>query len=209
MKQVPQISIQQAVAMVKPGDTLLVGGFGMTGYPVHLVHALAETGVGGLTYVANNVGEVGLGGGRLVRSGQLRKAVGSFFTSNPEAVAAAQAGKLEVTLIPQGSLAEALRAGGAGIGGFFTPTAAGTVIGEKCETKLIDGKTHVFVPGIRGNIAFIRAWRADTAGNLVYRMTEQNFNKAMATAADLVIAEVEQIVPVGEIDPNQVHTPGC
>ncbi len=209
MKQVPQISLKQAVAMVKPGDTLLVGGFGMTGSPVHLVHALAETGVNGLTYVANNVGEVGLGGGRLVRSGQLKKAIGSFFTSNPEAVAAAQAGKMLVELIPQGSLAEALRAGGAGIGGFFTPTAAGTVIGEKSETKLIDGKTHVFVPGLRGNVAFIRAWKADTAGNLVYRMTEQNFNKAMATAADLVIAEVEKIVPVGEIDPNQIHTPGC
>ena len=141
--------------------------------------------------MANNVGEVGLGGGRLVRTGQLKKAIGSFFTSNPEAVAAAQAGTLEVELIPQGTLAEALRAGGAGIGGFYTPTSAGTVIGEKHETKLIDGKMHVLVPGLRGNVAFVRAWKADTAGNLVYRMTEQNFNKAMATAADLVIAEAE------------------
>jgi len=209
VKRVPQISLEQAAAMVKTGDTILVGGFGMTGNPVHLLHALAATGVRELVYVANNVGEVGLGGGLLLRRGQIRKAIGSFFTSNPEAVAAAQQGKLEVELLPQGSLAEALRAGGAGIGGFFTPTSAGTVIAEKAETRILDGKPHVFVPGLRGNVAFLRAWKADTAGNLVYRMTEQNFNKAMATAADLVIAEVETIVPVGEIDPNQVHTPGC
>jgi len=209
VKEVPQISLQEAVAFVKSGDTILVGGFGMTGNPVHLVHALAETDAKNLTYVANNVGEVGLGGGKLVRTGQLKKAIGSFFTSNPEAVAAAQAGTMEVELIPQGTLAEALRAGGAGIGAFYTPTSAGTVIGEKYETKVINGKPHVLVPGLRGNVAFLRAWKADTAGNLTYRMTEQNFNKAMATAADLVIAEVETIVPVGEIDPNQVHTPGC
>jgi 3-oxoacid CoA-transferase len=209
VKRVPQISLEQAVAMVKPGDVILVGGFGMTGNPVHLLHALAETGVRELTYIANNVGEVGLGGGRLLRRGQIRKAIGSFFTSNPEAVAAAQRGDLEVELLPQGSLAEALRAGGAGIGGFFTPTSAGTVLAEKAETRVLHGKPQVFVPGLRGNVAFIRAWKADRAGNLVYRMTEQNFNKAMATAADLVIAEVESIVPVGEIDPDQVHTPGC
>lgn len=209
MKRVPRISLEQAVAMVRPGDVILVGGFGMTGNPVHLLHALAETGVRELTYIANNVGEVGLGGGRLLRNGQIRKAIGSFFTSNPEAVAAAQRGDLEVELLPQGSLAEALRAGGAGIGGFFTPTSAGTLLAEKAETRVFHGTPQVFVPGLRGNVAFIRAWKADRAGNLVYRMTEQNFNKAMATAADLVIAEVETIVPVGEIDPDQVHTPGC
>jgi 3-oxoacid CoA-transferase len=209
VKEVPQLSLKQAAALVKSGDTILVGGFGMTGHPVHLVHALAETDVKDLTYIANNAGEVGLGGGRLVRTGQLKKAIASFFTSNPEAVAAYQAGKLEVELMPQGTLAEALRAGGAGIGGFYTPTSAGTLIGENRETKVINGKTHVLIPGLRGNVALIRAWKADTAGNLVYRMTEQNFNRAMATAADLVIAEVEKIVPVGEIDPNQVHTPGC
>ncbi len=209
MKRVPRISLQQAVALVKSGDTLLVGGFGMTGNPVHLLHALAATGVRDLTYIANNVGEVGLGGGRLLRNGQIRKAIGSFFTSNPEAVAAAQQGKMEVELLPQGSLAEALRAGGAGIGGFFTPTSAGTVLAEKAETRILDGVPQVFVTGLRGDVAFIRAWKADSAGNLVYRMTEQNFNKAMATAARLVIAEAETIVPVGEIDPDQIHTPGC
>lgn len=208
MKRVPQITPAQAAALIKDGDTLMVGGFGMTGNPVHLLHALAETSVGNLTYIANNVGERGLGGGRLLRNGQIKKAIGSFFTSNPEAVEAAQAGRIEVELMPQGSLAEAIRAGGAGIGGFFTPTAAGTVLADGRETRLIGGKPHVFVPGLRANVAFIRARIADTAGNLIYRMTEQNFNKAMATAADLVIAEVEQIVPVGELDPNQIHTPG-
>ncbi len=209
MKQVPIISAAEAAALVKDGDVIMGGGFGMTGNPVHLLHALAETGTRDLTFIGNNVGEPGLGGGRLLRNGQLRKAIGSFFTSNPEAVQAAQSGALEVQLIPQGSLAEAIRAGGAGIGGFYTPTAAGTAIAADADVKIIDGRPHVFVPALRANVAFVRAWLADTAGNLVYRMTEQNFNRAMATAADLVIAEVEQIVPVGALDPNQIHTPGC
>ncbi|MCB9125975.1 MAG: 3-oxoacid CoA-transferase subunit B [Caldilineaceae bacterium] len=209
MKQVPIISAAEAAALVKAGDTIMGGGFGMTGNPVHLLNALAETGTRDLTFIGNNVGEPGLGGGRLLRNGQLKKAIGSFFTSNPEAVQAAQSGALAVQLIPQGSLAEAIRAGGAGIGGFYTPTAAGTDIAADAEVKLIDGKPFVFVPALRANVAFVRAWIADTAGNLVYRMTEQNFNRAMATAADLVIAEAEQIVPVGELDPDRIHTPGC
>jgi len=209
MKQVPQISLQEAVAFVKDGDTLLQGGFGMTGNPVHLMHALAETSTKDLTFIGNNVGEAGIGGGRLLRNGQLKKMIGSFFTSNPEAVKAAQDGVVAYELLPQGTLAEALRAGGAGIGAFYTPTSAGTELAKGRETKIFDGKEQVLIPGIRGNVAFIRAWRADTAGNLQYRMTEQNFNLAMATAADLVIAEVEEIVPVGEILPEHVHTPGC
>lgn len=195
--------------MVRDGDRLLGGGFGMTGNPVHLLHALAEAGTTNLTFIGNNVGEDGLGGGRLLRNGQIKKAIASFFTSNPEAVRAAQSGAMEYELIPQGTLAEAIRAGGAGIGGFYTPTAHGTTLAEDSDTRMIDGKPHVFVPAIRANVAFVRAWWGDTAGNLVYRMTENNFNKAMATAADLVIAEVENIVPVGELDPNQIHTPGC
>jgi 3-oxoacid CoA-transferase len=209
VKRVPQLSLKEAVAKVKSGDTLLVGGFGMTGNPVHLLHALAETDVKDLTYVANNVGEAGLGGGRLLRNGQIKKAIGSFFTSNPEAVKAAQTGEIDFELIPQGSLAEALRAGGAGIGGFYTPTAAGTLMAKDSETKIISGQTQVFVPAIRGNVAFIRAYKADSAGNLVYRMTENNFNKAMATAADLVIVEAEYIVEVGELVPEAIHTSGC
>jgi 3-oxoacid CoA-transferase len=209
MKRVPQITPEAAAKLVSNGDTVLVGGFGMTGNPVHLLHALAATDVRDLTYIANNVGEPGLGGGRLLRNGQIRKAIGSFFTSNPEAVQAAQSGEIEVELIPQGSLAEAIRSGGAGIGGFFTPTSAGTMLAVGKETKIIDGKTYVFQLALRGNVALIRAWRGDSAGNLVYRMTEQNFNKAMATAADVVIAEVEHLVPLGELDPNEIHTPGC
>ena len=209
MKQVPIVDLQTAAEMVKDGDTLLQGGFGMTGNPVHLMHALAEIGTKNLTFIGNNTGEAGIGGGRLLRNGQIKKMIGSFFTSNPDAVKAAQTGAVDYELLPQGTLAEAIRAGGAGIGGFYTPTSAGTLIAAGRETKIIDGEEQVFIKGIRGNVAFIRAWRADTAGNLQYRMTENNFNKAMATAADLVIAEVEEIVPVGEILPEFVHTPGC
>lgn len=210
MNSKPVLSPAAAAKMVRSGDTLLVGGFGMTGNPVHLLHALAEiTDTKNLTYIGNNVGEAGLGGGRLLRNGQIRKAIGSFFTSNPEAVAAAQSGDIETELIPQGTLAEALRAGGAGIGGFYTPTSAETPLAAGRETRKLDGRTQVFQPAIRGNVALIRAWTADTAGNLQYRMTEANFNQPMTTAADLVIAEVERIVPVGELNPDHIHTPAC
>jgi len=209
MKQVPKITAQQAAALVKEGDVIFGGGFGMTGNPVHLLHALAERGTKNLTFIGNNTGEPGLGPGRLLRNGQLKKMICSFFTSNPDAVKLAQSGQVEYELLPQGTLAEAIRAGGAGIGGFYTPTSAGTLLAKGRETKTINGTEQVFIKGIRGNVAFVRAWRADTAGNLTYRMTEQNFNKAMATAADVVVAEVEEIVPVGSIDPNNVHTPGC
>jgi 3-oxoacid CoA-transferase len=208
MRQVPQITVEKAATLVKDGDAIMAGGFGMTGNPVHLLHALAETSTKGLTYIGNNVGEPGLGGGKLLRNGQLSGAIGSFFTSNPEAVKAAQAGELDVTLLPQGTLAEAIRAGGAGIGGFFTPTGAGTAVHEGHETRDIDGVPHVYVPALKADVAFIRAWRADTAGNLTYRMTEQNFNRAMATAGKLVVAEVEEIVAAGEILPENIHTPG-
>jgi 3-oxoacid CoA-transferase len=209
MKQVPIIDTYTAARMVKEGDTLLQGGFGMTGNPVHLMHALADLGTKNLTFIGNNAGEIGLGGGRLLKNGQLKKLIGSFFTSNPDAVKAVQAGLIDYELLPQGTLAEALRAGGAGIGGFYTPASAGTIIAQGRETKILDGVEQVFVKSLRGNVAFIRAWRADTAGNLQYRMTEQNFNKAMATAANLVIAEVEEIVTVGELQPEHIHTPGC
>ncbi len=209
MKTTPILSPEEAAAKVPDGSVLMAGGFGMTGNPVHLLHALAQTGVKDLTYIGNNVGEPGLGGGRLLQNGQIKRAIGSFFTSNPEAVAAAQSGAIEFQLMPQGSLVEAIRAAGAGLGGFYTPTSAGTSLAADQETRTLDGQPHVFVPALRADVAFIRAWAADTAGNLVYRLTEQNFNKAMATAADLVIAEVEQIVPVGELDPNHIHTPGA
>jgi 3-oxoacid CoA-transferase len=195
--------------MVRDGDRLVVGGFGMTGYPVRLIHALADTETRNLTYIGNNVGEPGLGGGRLIRNRQIARAIGSFFTSNPEVVKAHQAGDIECELLPQGTLGEAIRAAGAGIGGFFTPTGAGTPLADGRETREIDGTEMVFVQPLPADVAFIRAWRADTAGNLQYRMTENNFNHAAATAATLVIAEVEEIVELGEIEPEHVHTPGC
>ncbi len=209
MKNVPVITAVEAAKLVKDGDVILSGGFGMTGNPVNIVHELAKTPTKELTFIANNVGEPNMGGGRLLNNGQLKKMIGSFFTSNKEAVLAAQEGRVEYELLPQGTLAEAIRAGGAGIGGFYTPTSAGTLIAKDRETKMLNDKEQVFIEGIRGNIAIVRAWKADTAGNLQYRMTEQNFNRAMATAADIVVAEVQEIVPVGEIEPNEVHTPGC
>jgi 3-oxoacid CoA-transferase len=209
MRSVSQITAEEAAKLVKSGDTIFVGGFGMTGNPVHLLHALSQTSTKDLTYIANNVGEPNLGGGKLLLNGQIKKMIGSFFTSNPDAVKAAQSGTVSYELLPQGTLAEAIRAGGAGLGGFYTPTSAGTIIAKGKEVKVIDGKEYVFEKAIRGNVAFVRAWKSDTAGNLQYRMTEQNFNKAMATAAELVVAEVEQIVPVGEIEPENIHTPCC
>ena len=209
IREIPEITADEAAAKVNSGDTLIVGGFGMTGYPVHLVHALAESDVSDLVYIGNNVGEPGLGGGRLVRNGQIARAIGSFFTSNREVVDAHLEGKIECELLPQGTLSEAIRAAGAGIGGFYTPTGAGTVLAEGRETRIINGAEMVFVEPLPGDVALIRAWRADRAGNLQYRMTENNFNHAAATAATLVIAEVEEVVETGEIDPNQVHTPGC
>ncbi|MCY4062389.1 MAG: 3-oxoacid CoA-transferase subunit B [Chloroflexi bacterium] len=208
MRQIPQVSAEEAARLVQSGAVMMVGGFGMTGSPVHLLHALAETETRDLTYIANNIGEPGLGGGRLLRNGQIKKAIGSYFTSNREVVEAALSGAIEYQLLPQGSLAEAIRAGGAGIGGFYTPTAAGTALAENAATKIINGRQHVFVAGLRADVALIRARRADAAGNLAYRMTEQNFNKAMATAADLVIAEADEILPVGALEPEHIHTTG-
>ena len=209
MKKVPLISARDAALKVNSGDVLVVGGFGMTGTPIHLLDAIAETDVRDLTMIANNIGEPGLGGGQMLRNGQIRKAIGSYFTSNREAVEAYQTGKIEIELLPQGSMAEAIRAGGAGIGGFYTPTSAGTPLAEGRDTRIIDGIEYVFQSALTADVALIRAWQADTAGNLVYRRTENNFNQAAATAGKLVIAEAESVVPVGELHPERIHTPGC
>jgi 3-oxoacid CoA-transferase len=209
MKNIPIISTTEAAALVKDGDVLLCGGFGMTGNPVHLLDALALTATKNLTYIGNNVGEQGLGGGKLLQNGQIKKIIGSFFTSNPDAVNAAQSGNVAYEIIPQGTLAEAIRAGGCGIGGFFTPTSAGTLLAEGKEEKIIKGVPQVFVEAIRGNIGFVRAWKADKAGNLVYRLTEENFNTAVAMAADIVVAEVEEIVETGELLPSEIRTQAC
>ena len=209
MKTVPLISAAEAARKVNNGDVLVVGGFGMTGTPIHLLDAIAETEVRDLTMITNNIGEPGLGGGRMLRNGQISKVIGSYFTSNREAVEAYQSGQIDIELLPQGSMAEAIRAGGAGLGGFYTPASAGTPLAEGRDIRVIDGKEYVFQPALTADVALIRAWQADTAGNLVYRRTENNFNQAAATAGKLVIAEAESVVPVGELDPDHIHTPGC
>ncbi|MGE4657434.1 MAG: CoA transferase subunit A, partial [Gammaproteobacteria bacterium] len=209
MKTVQQLSVQDAARKVSAGDVLVVGGFGMTGVPVHLLDAIAETGIKNLTLISNNIGEPDLGADRLLRNGQLRKVIGSYFTSNPGVIEAYQSGVIEVEVLPQGTLAEAIRAGGAGLGGFYTPTAVGTLLAEGRETRILGGTEYVFQAPLTADVALLRAWQADTAGNLIYRRTENNFNQAAATAGKVVIAEVEEIVPVGELDPNKIHTPGC
>ena len=209
MKTVPLISAEEAARKVKSGDVLVVGGFGMTGTPIHLLDAIAETEVRDLPMITNNLGEPGLGGGRMLRNGQISKVIGSYFTSNREAVEAYMSGEIDIDLLPQGSMAEAIRAGGAGLGGFYTPASAGTPLAEGRDTRIIGGKEYVFQSALTADVALIRAWQADTAGNLVYRRTENNFNQAAATAGKLVIAEAETVVPVGELDPDHIHTPGC
>ncbi|ODU01976.1 MAG: succinyl-CoA--3-ketoacid-CoA transferase [Pseudonocardia sp. SCN 72-86] len=204
----PVRDVADAVGLVPDGATLMVGGFGLVGAPLTLIEGLlAHSTTGGFTVVSNNLGEPGRGLGRLLLEGRVAKAVGSYFTSNPDVVAAHQAGTLEVELVPQGTLAEAIRAGGAGIGGFYTRTGWGTLLGEGREERVIRGEPHIYQESLRADVALIRARAADELGNLVYAKTARNFNPDMATAADLVIAEVDEIVPVGTLDPEEIVTP--
>lgn len=202
------VSPEEAVSRIRTGDTVMVGGFGLVGAPLTLIDALVETSdARELTIVSNNVGEPGRGLGLLLRQGRIRKAIASYFTSNPEAVAAVNAGALEYELLPQGTFAEAIRAAGAGIGGFYTPVGAGTLLAEGKEERTIDGVPHVLEHPLRADVALIYAASADALGNLWYRKTARNFNPLMATAATLVIAEAGEIVPVGALEAENVHTP--
>ena len=202
------ITAKEAVRLIKTGDTVMVGGFGLVGAPLTLIDALADhSDATDLTVISNNIGEPGKGLGKLLRQGRIRRGISSFFTSNPEAVAAVNAGEMEATLLPQGTFAEAIRAGGAGIGGFFTPVAAGTLLAEGKEERLIDGVPHVLESPIRADVALVFAARADTLGNLWYRHTARNFNPLMATAARIAIAEAGEIVPTGELEPESIVTP--
>jgi 3-oxoacid CoA-transferase subunit A/3-oxoadipate CoA-transferase alpha subunit len=202
------VSAPDAIARVGNGDTILVGGFGLVGAPLALLDALAETSEArDLTVVSNNIGEPGRGLGKLLREGRIRRGISSYFTSNPEAVEAVNRGEIEATLLPQGTFAEAIRAAGAGIGGFYTPVGAGTLLAEGKEERVIDGVAHVLERPIRGDVALVYAARGDELGNLWYRRTARNFNPLMATAADLVIAEVGELMPIGAIAPEDVHTP--
>jgi 3-oxoacid CoA-transferase A subunit len=189
------------------GASVMVGGFGLAGKPLTLVSALNASPVKDLTVVSNNLGEPGRYLGRTLLLGKIRKAIGSYFTTNPDVGRAWAAGRLEVTLLPQGTLAEAIRAGGAGLGGFYTPTAVGTSLAEGKEVRELNGRTYVLEEALTADVALVRAHRADRLGNLVYWKTARNFNPIMATAARTVVAEVDEIVEVGALDPEQIATP--
>jgi len=198
----------EAVARIRSGDTVMVGGFGLVGAPLTLIDALVDhSDATDLTIVSNNIGEPGRGLGKLLRQGRIRRGISSYFTSNPEAVAAVNAGEIEATLVPQGTFAEAIRAAGAGVGGFYTPVGAGTLLAEGKEERLIGGVRHVLEEPIRADVALVYAAKADTLGNLWYRRTARNFNPLMATAATVTIAEAGEIVGVGELEPEAVVTP--
>ena len=202
------ISAAEAVAHVRSGDTVMVGGFGLVGAPLTLIEALVEeSDATDLTIVSNNIGEAGRGLGKLLRQRRIRRGISSYFTSNPEAVAAVNEGRLEATLVPQGTFAEAIRAAGAGIGGFYTPVGAGTQLAAGKEERLIDGVPHVLEQPIRADVSLVFAARADTLGNLWYRRTARNFNPLMATAATITIAEAGEILPVGVLEPESIVTP--
>jgi len=194
--------------VVKDGQTLAVGGFGLCGIPEALIAALRDTGVTGLTCVSNNAGVDGFGLGLLLETRQIKKMISSYVGENKLFAQQFLSGELELEFAPQGTLAERLRAGGAGIPAFFTATGVGTVVAEGKDLREFDGRTYVMERGIVADVALVKAWKADTAGNLIYRKTARNFNPMCATAGKVTVAEVEEVVPVGELDPDQIHTPG-
>lgn len=199
--------IKEALQVVKDGDVLLVGGFGLVGSPLTLIEGLTQMDVKDLTIVSNNLGESGKGLGKLLNQKKIKKGIGSYFTSNRDVGEAYKRGEIELELVPQGTLAERLRAGGAGIPAFYTSTSHGTKLAEGKEERVFDGKSYVMERGLRGNVALIRAYKADALGNLIYYKTARNFNPMMAAAADYVIAEVDEIVEPGQLDPECIITP--
>jgi 3-oxoacid CoA-transferase subunit A len=198
----------EALAGINDGMTVLVGGFGLCGIPENSIAALRDSKVKNLTCVSNNAGVDGFGLGMLLETGQIRKMVSSYVGENALFEKLFLSGQLQVELVPQGTLAERIRAGGAGIPAFFTPTGVGTKVAEGKEVRQFDGREFVLERGITGDFALVKAWKADPFGNLVYRKTARNFNPMMATAGRITVAEVEEIVGLGELDPDQIHTPG-
>jgi 3-oxoacid CoA-transferase subunit A len=194
--------------ILKDGMTLMCGGFGLCGIPERLITALHDSGVKDLTVVSNNAGVDGAGLGLLLVSRQIRKMISSYVGENKEFERQYLAGELELEFNPQGTLAERVRAGGAGIYAFFTRTGAGTVVADGKEQRVIDGETFVLETGLVADVSLVKAWKGDKEGNLVYRKTARNFNPNMATAGRITVAEVEELVEVGELDPDQIHTPG-
>src|SRR5262245_49533704 len=201
-------SADEAVALVPDGATILMGGFGLCGIPEKLIQALLARKTKDLTIISNNAGVDDFGIGVLLRSRQVRKMISTYVGENKEFERQALAGEIDVELIPQGTFAERIRAAGAGIGGFYTPTAYGTQVAGGKETRTIDGKNYVLGMPRAADFAFVRAWKGDRAGNLVYRRTARNFNPVMATAARVTIAEVEHLVDVGDLEPDHIVTPG-
>ena len=200
-------SAEEAIQDVFDGATIMVGGFGLCGNPENLIRALAQKGVKNLTTISNNAGVDGLGVGLLLANGQIRTHIGTYVGENKLLEQMVLNGTVELDLVPQGTFSERIRAGGAGIPAFFTPTGVGTVVAEGKEAREFDGRTYIMERALKADFAFIKAWKGDRWGNLVYRKTARNFNPMMATAAKITIGEVEHLVEPGELDPDMVHTP--
>lgn len=197
-----------AIRGVEDGMTLMVGGFGLCGIPENAINALLDSGVKGLTCISNNAGVDDFGLGILLRNKQIHKMISSYVGENSEFERQLLSGELEVELIPQGTLAERCRAGGAGIPAFFVPAGAGTEVAEGKEIRIYNGKPHLLETALEADFAFVKAWKGDTLGNLIYKQTANNFNHPMAMAGKITVAEVEELVPAGTLDPNFIHTPG-
>ena len=200
--------VQSALDGVGNNMTFMLGGFGLCGIPENAIAELVRLGVSGLTCISNNAGVDDFGLGLLLQSHQIKKMISSYVGENDEFERQMLSGELEVDLIPQGSLAERCRAGGAGIPAFFTPAGFGTEIAEGKEVREFNGKPHILESALTADFAFVKAWKGDTAGNLIYKATSKNFNPMMAMAGRITVAEVEELVPAGQLDPNQIHTPG-
>lgn len=203
-----QVSAAAAVADIPDGATIMAGGFGLCGIPENLILAVRDRGAKGLTFISNNAGVDDFGLGILLQTRQVKKMISSYVGENKEFERQYLSGELEVELCPQGTLAERIRAGGAGIPGFFTATGHGTVVADGKDVRWFDGRPYILERALMADFALVKAWKGDTAGNLVYRATARNFNPMMATAARVTIAEVEELVEVGQLHPDQIHTPG-
>jgi len=199
---------KEAIQGMQNGQTFMLGGFGLSGIPENTINALVESGLSGLTCISNNAGVDDFGLGLLLRKHQIKKMISSYVGENKEFERQLLEGELEVDLVPQGTLAERIRAGGAGIPAFYVPAGYGTEVAEGKEVREFNGKMHLMEYGLTADFAVVKAWKGDTMGNLIYRHTANNFNQAMAMAGKITIAEVEELVPAGELDPNQIHTPG-
>lgn len=197
----------EAIADVFDGAVIMIGGFGLCGMPENLIRALVRKGTRNLTTISNNVGIDGVGNGLLLAAGQIAHHIGSYVGENKLLEEKILNGTIKLDLVPQGTFSERIRAGGAGIPAFFTPTGVGTIVAEGKEAREFDGRTYLMERSLKADFAFVKAWKGDRMGNLMYRKTARNFNPMMATAAKITIAEVEQLVEVGELDGDQIHTP--